>query len=80
MRARRKLSAQALRDMAVRRIANAARPSRQHLFFLVLGFSILARSCEAMVLAFKICVVVAPSHCFRVLARLPRDRAPSIDL
>jgi hypothetical protein len=25
-------------------------------------------------------VVVAPSHCFRVLARLPPDCAPSLDL
>ena len=34
--------------------ANAARPSRHHSFiFSVLGFSILARSCEAMILAFK---------------------------
>ena len=31
-----------------------ARPSRHHsLIFLVLGFSILARSCEAMILSFK---------------------------
>ena len=31
-----------------------ARPSRHHCsFFLVLGFSIVASSCEAMILAFK---------------------------